>query len=68
MKSLPKLGSSLSAEHIAFLNTFSTSCRRSILEMTTNAASGHPGGSLSCIDYLSLLYAFIISQSGDPVI
>ncbi|KKT25893.1 MAG: Transketolase [Candidatus Magasanikbacteria bacterium GW2011_GWA2_43_9] len=68
MKSLPKLGSSLSAEHIAFLNTFSTSCRRSILEMTTNAASGHPGGSLSCIDYLSLLYAFIISQTGETVI
>jgi len=36
--------------------------------MTTNAASGHPGGSLSCVDYLSLVYAFVISQSGDPIV
>lgn len=68
MTSLPKLGSKLTKEHLAFLEAFSASCRRSILEMTTNAQSGHPGGSLGMIDYLSLLYTFIISQTGDPVI
>ncbi|PIZ92887.1 MAG: transketolase [Candidatus Magasanikbacteria bacterium CG_4_9_14_0_2_um_filter_41_10] len=67
-QTFPKLGSPLRKEHISFLRTFSTSCRRSILEMTTNAASGHPGGSLSCIDYLSLVYSFILSQSGDPIV
>mgnify|MGYP001586510027 CR=1 FL=1 len=36
--------------------------------MTTNAQSGHPGGSLSCIDYLALLYCFIISQTGEKVV
>ncbi len=65
---IPALGSSLSKQQLSFLETFSTSCRRSILEMTTNAASGHPGGSLSCVDYLTLLYTSIISQTGDPVI
>jgi len=30
--------------------------RRDILIMTTNAGSGHPGGSLSCIDVLTALY------------
>jgi len=68
MNSLPKLGEALSDEHISFSETFSRSCRRSILQMTTNAASGHPGGSLSCVDYLSLVYTFILSQSGDPIV
>ena len=31
-------------------------CRRQILEMTTGARSGHPGGSLSVIDLLVALY------------
>ncbi len=30
--------------------------RRDILIMTTNTGSGHPGGSLSCIDVLTALY------------
>ena len=30
--------------------------RREILEMIHNAKSGHPGGSLSCIDILNVLY------------
>ncbi|MDZ4217242.1 MAG: transketolase, partial [Candidatus Gracilibacteria bacterium] len=30
--------------------------------------SGHPGGSLSTLDYLSLLYSFIISQTGQKVV
>lgn len=50
------------------LNIFAKSCRKSILEMVTNAQSGHPGGSLSCIDYLSVLYTQIISQTGEKVV
>lgn len=64
---LPQLGQPLSKEHIEFLKIFTKSCRRSIIQMVTNAQSGHPGGSLSCIDYLSILYTFIISQTGEKV-
>ncbi len=65
---IPNLGEPLSEEHISFLQALSTSCRRSIIEMVSNAQSGHPGGSLSVIDYLSLLYAFVISGSNEPVV
>ena len=66
--SLPKLDKPLSQEHIKFLETFTKSCRHSILEMVTNAQSGHPGGSLSSIDYLSTLYAFILGQTGEKIV
>jgi transketolase len=36
--------------------------------MLKSSQSGHPGGSLSSIDYLATLYAYIISQTGEPVI
>lgn len=68
LSSLPEIGQPLEKEHLNFLETFSKSCRHSILEMVTNAQSGHPGGSLSCIDYLSLIYSFIISQSGEKIV
>ncbi|MBI2634764.1 transketolase [Candidatus Peregrinibacteria bacterium] len=68
LNSLPEIGKLLKKEHIDFLKTFSKSCRRSILEMVVNAQSGHPGGSLSCIDYLSLIYCFIISQTGEKAV
>lgn len=58
----------LSKEQLDFLSYFASSCRRSIIEMTSNAKSGHPGGSLSCIDYLSVLYTQIIAKTDDPVI
>lgn len=66
-KKFPKLGKPLTEEQIKFLQIFTKSCRHSILEMVTNAQSGHPGGSLSCIDYLALIYAFIISQTGEKI-
>ncbi|MFA7277477.1 MAG: transketolase [Candidatus Gracilibacteria bacterium] len=65
---IPHLGESLNDEQIQLLQAVSTACRRSIIEMVTNAASGHPGGSLSVIDYLALLYTFVISQNNDPVV
>ena len=68
MTNTPKLTSKLSRQHLAFLTAFATSCRRTIIEMLKQSQSGHPGGSLGCIDYLSLLYAFIVSQTGEKVI
>jgi transketolase len=67
-KQFPRVGEPLKAEHIAFLETLSKSCRNAIVAMTANAQSGHPGGSCSVIDYLATLYAFIISQTGEPVV
>lgn len=67
-KKYPEIGKPLKKEHIDFLKTFAKSCRRSIIEMTANAGSGHPGGSLSSIDYLSLLYAFILGQTGEKLV
>ena len=68
MQVIPKIGESLTESQLSFLHTFSQSCRHSILDMVTRAKSGHPGGSLGCIDYLSLLYTAIISQTGEPII
>lgn len=65
---LPKIGEPLTQEHVDFLKVFSKSCRRSIVEMVMNSQSGHPGGSCSVIDYLALLYCFIISQTGEDVV
>ncbi len=65
---IPNQKHRLTREHIQFLEAFATSCRRSIIEMTTSAKSGHPGGSLGCIDYLSLLYTFILSQTGEKIV
>lgn len=65
---IPKIGAPLTQEHIDFLKVFTKSCRRSIVEMTMNSQSGHPGGSCSVIDYLALLYCFIVSQSGEDVV
>lgn len=65
---IPKIGESLNQEQIEFLNAVAKSCRRTIIEMLKQSQSGHPGGSLSCIDYLTLLYSFILSQTGEEVI
>ncbi|MBI5414909.1 transketolase [Candidatus Peregrinibacteria bacterium] len=64
----PQLSTDLSEEYISFLEIFSKSCRRSIISMLKNSQSGHPGGSLSSIDYLSLLYTAIIAQTGEKVV
>ena len=64
----PQIGQPLTDDHISFLNTLSKSCRNAIVDMVLHSQSGHPGGSCSVIDYLALLYAFIISQSGEEVV
>ena len=68
LQNLPEIGQALEEDQISFLKTFAKAARQSILKMVTNAQSGHPGGSLSSIDYLSLLYTFIISQTGEKVV
>lgn len=65
---IPNFGTPLTEDQINFLQTLSKSCRNSILQMVTNAQSGHPGGSLSSIDYLATIYAYIISQTGEKVV
>jgi transketolase len=65
---LPALGQELNEEQVKFLETFTKACRKSIIQMVTNAQSGHPGGSLSTIDYLATLYAFILGQTGEKVV
>ena len=44
----------------------SRQCRGDILTMTTVAGSGHPGGSLSSIDFLTLLYDQMARFPDDP--
>src|SRR5690606_12452598 len=65
---IPKTGEQLSPEHLHFLSTFRKSCAHTIIAMLKQSQSGHPGGSLSTIDYLALLYSFIISQTGEKVV
>jgi transketolase len=58
----------LSDEQIAFLKTFSKATRHSIIAMLKQSQSGHPGGSLGCVEYLSLLYTKILDKTGEPII
>lgn len=63
-----KFSTKLTKAQISFLQTFAKSCRYSIIAMLKNSQSGHPGGSLSSIDYLSLLYAFRLAQTQEPIV
>ena len=68
LNQIPRVGEPLTDDHIGFLNILSKSCRNAIVAMIANAQSGHPGGACSSVDYLALLYAFIISQTGEDVV
>lgn len=48
----------LSNEVVSEIKATAHACRGDILTMTTLSASGHPGGSMSSIDMLSVLYKF----------
>lgn len=65
---LPAFGTPLSPQQLEFVRAFSKSCRRSILRMVTNAQSGHPGGSLSALDFLTLIYTMRVAESNERVI
>jgi len=46
------------------LNNISSQVRRDIVRMVSGASSGHPGGSLGCADFLTLLYFEVLKH--DP--
>jgi len=52
-------------QSVAQLKSTSTQLRITILEMLNNAGSGHPGGSLSAIDILTVLYHNILRHDPD---
>ena len=50
------MGNILSVSEIEEIKDVSKKLRKQVLSMIHNAKSGHPGGSLSCIDILNVLY------------
>jgi len=58
----------ISPSKVDFIRAFAKSCRRSIVEMVTRAQSGHPGGSLSSMDFLSTLYLERVAESNERVV
>lgn len=57
---------SLTDQAVQALRTMATLCRRSIIQMTAQAGSGHPGGSCSEMDLLVTLYATIRHNPQSP--
>lgn len=51
-------GAELTDVEVARLAALGTAARGDILKMTTLAASGHPGGSMSSLDFLLVLWGF----------
>ena len=47
---------------IPYLQKFATQIRRDILHMVHRPQSGHPGGSLGCADYFTVMYNEIIKH------
>ncbi|MDA3906671.1 MAG: transketolase [Bacteroidales bacterium] len=47
-------------DKIEEIQAFATQVRRDILRMVHGAKSGHPGGSLGCADFISVLYKHIL--------
>jgi transketolase len=45
---------------VSELQKISTQVRRDIIRMTNSSASGHPGGSLGCADFITALYFSIM--------
>ena len=61
-------GNKLGTDRVNFLETFSKSCRRTIVEMVKQSQSGHPGGSLSTLDLIATLYAFRVTKTDEKVV
>jgi len=66
MKERGFLDSRLTNEEIKTLQETARLCRGDIIKMTTLAASGHPGGSLSLIDILVTLFSHANVNPKDP--
>lgn len=48
------------------LTAIASQVRRDIVRMVAGANSGHPGGSLGCADFLTVLYFEVMKHSADP--
>jgi transketolase len=59
-------GAELTDVEVARLAALGTAARGDILKMTTLAASGHPGGSMSSLDFLLVLWGFGNCDPKDP--
>ncbi len=57
---------SLSAEHLQWHQEAVQRCRRAIIQMTSLAASGHPGGSLSSLDLYLVLWSCAKVEAENP--
>jgi transketolase len=56
----------LTSQEIKELSQTAKQARAAILKMTTNSMSGHPGGSMSCIDILLTLYKLMNIDPANP--
>jgi transketolase len=65
---LPKATDKLGKDRLEFLSTFKKASIHTMLQMLKTSQSGHPGGSLSCLDFLTVLYAFRLSATNEKVV
>lgn len=65
---IPNTGAPLGEARVKFLQALTKSCRQTILSMLKTSQSGHPGGSLSSLDMLAVLYAFRITKTHEKII
>ena len=52
--------------NISELQAFCTQIRRDIVRMVHAQSSGHPGGSLGCVEYFTALYKVIMKHNNNP--
>ena len=65
---LPAETEKLGKDRLEFLSTFKKASIHTMLQMLKTSQSGHPGGSLSCLDFLAVLYAFRLSSTNEKVV
>ena len=53
-------------EKINQLNAFSSQIRRDIVRMVHAQNSGHPGGSLGCVEFFTALYIEVMTHQPKP--
>ena len=58
----------LDDRQVALLSELTSYARRDILRMTTEAGSGHPGGSLSSVGIYLLILAALDAENGDQLV
>lgn len=63
---IPLQQSIFTMKELAELRDFATQVRRDILRMVHAVQSGHPGGSLGCTEFMTVLYLDILQYSASP--